>query len=562
MGQDLLFTLTSYMLILIVLAKWLGNCMTPLVFDRPLKGTVILERWLFKYCKIVDKEMNWLQYFTAMMVFNLLGGLILFLVLRFQASLPLNPQHLGNLSWHLSLNTAISFMTNTNWQAYAGETTLSYFSAMVGLTVQNFLSAATGIAILFALLRGLIRQQTMQLGNAFRDLTRITLFILLPLSFVIALLLVSQGVIQNISPYQRFMTLQGQDQLLPGGPVASQEAIKLLGSNGGGFFNANSAHPFENPTGMSNWIEMLSMLLIPAALCFTFGNVVRDRKQGTAILWVMSLLFISAVLLLAWTESRGGPNWGRIGADSLLNMEGKESRFGLVGSTLFTVITSASSCGAVNAMLDSFTPLGGLIPLWLIQLGEVVFGGVGSGLYGLLIHVMLAVFIAGLMIGRTPHYLGKKIGLQEMKMAALFLLITPCLILVGTALAISLPAGTVAIANPGAHGFTEILYAMSSVANNNGSAFAGLSVTSLFWDLLTAIMMLAGRFLPFIPLLYLAHIQAGRKIQPMSAASLNTTSPLFIVMILGVILLMGALTFIPPLALGPLIEHLQLTHGQ
>ena len=558
MAAEAFLLLACYMAVLLVLAKPLGDYMTGLVQDRALPGTRGFENLIYRVCGASSDEMNWRQYLFAILFVNGTGIVFLFLVLFFQGALPLNPQNLPGLSWHLALNTAISFVTNTNWQAYAGESTISYFSEMVGLAVQNFLSAATGMAIVFALMRGFARHTTDKLGNAWRDLTRITLFVLLPLSLIMALFLVSQGVIQNFSPYVTLTTLEGVQQMLPMGPVASQEAIKTLGTNGGGLFNVNSAHPFENPTSLTNFIQMLSIFIIPAALCFTFGNVVRDRRQGHTLLWAMSIIFLVAAAVVMWAELSGNPHFTALGADSAINMEGKESRFGILNSSLFAVITTAASCGAVNAMHDSFTALGGMIPMWLMQLGEVVFGGVGAGLYGMLMNVLLAVFIAGLMIGRTPEYLGKKIGVQEMKMAAIYILITPSLVLLGTALMMMTEAGRAGIFNPGPHGFSEVLYAVSSAANNNGSAFGGVSANTPFWNLLLGSAMLFGRFLPFIPLMMIAGSLAERKIQPASPGTLPTQGPLFVSLIIGVVLLVGALTFIPALALGPVIEHLQM----
>ncbi|WP_312239763.1 potassium-transporting ATPase subunit KdpA [Pantoea sp.] len=557
MASEAFLLLAAFLAILLIVAQPLGHLLTSLALDRPLPGTVTLERGIARLCGIQNSEMNWRQFLSALLLFNLIGLIFLFIVLMLQGVLPLNPQRLPGLSWHLALNTAISFVSNTNWQSYAGESTMSYFSETVGLTVQNFLSAATGITVLFALMRGFFRHSSDKLGNAWRDLTRIILFVLLPLSLLIALFFISQGTIQNFTPYVTATTLEGARQTLPMGPVASQEAIKMLGTNGGGLFNANSAHPFENPTALTNFVQMLAIFAIPAALCFTFGNVVRERAQGRAILWAMSLLFVLTAVLVMMAEVRGNPHLIAFGADSAMNWEGKESRFGILNSSLFAVITTAASCGAVNAMHDSFTALGGLIPLWLIQLGEVVFGGVGSGLYGMLMNVLLAVFIAGLMIGRTPEYLGKKIGVPEMKMAAIYILITPCLVLTGTALAMMTGAGRAGIFNPGAHGFSEALYALSSAANNNGSAFAGLSANTLFWNLLLGAAMLLGRFVPFIPLLMIAGSLAARKSQPPGVGTLPTHGGLFVALLIGTVLLVGALTFIPSLALGPIVEHLQ-----
>lgn len=558
MAAEGFLLLASYMLVLLGLSRPLGYALTGWVQDRSLPGIAAIERGVWRLCGMRDEEMNWRHYLCAILLFNLLGLVFLFSLLMLQGRLPFNPAGLPGLSWHLALNTAISFVSNTNWQAYAGESTLSYFSQMMGLTVQNFLSAASGIAVLFALMRGFARHSTDRLGNAWRDLTRITLFVLLPLSLIMALFLVSQGALQNVSPYLTFSTLEGAQQTLPMGPVASQEAIKMLGTNGGGFFNVNSAHPFENPSAWSNFVQMLAIFMIPAALCFTFGDVVRDRAQGKTILWAMSLMFIVAAALVMMAEVNGNPHLTVLGADSAMNWEGKESRFGILNSSLFAVITTSASCGAVNAMHDSFTALGGMLPLWLIQLGEVVFGGVGAGLYGMLMNVLLAVFIAGLMIGRTPEYLGKKIGVAEMKMAALYILITPSLVLLGTALAMMTEAGRAGILNPGPHGFSEVLYAVSSAANNNGSAFAGLSANTPFWNLLLGAAMLIGRFAPFIPLLAIAGSLAAKKIQPASSGTLPTHGALFVALIIGTVLLIGALTFIPSLALGPIIEHLQL----
>ena len=548
--------LASYLVILLLLANPLGKVMAGMVRDRPLLPT--LESAIWRLSGVDKKSMGWLHYLLAILLFNAAGLLLLFIILMTQQALPLNPQHLPNLSWHLALNTAVSFVTNTNWQSYAGEITMSNFSQMAGLTVQNFLSAATGIAVAFALIRGFANKSLATLGNAWRDLTRITLFVLLPIGLIIALLLVSQGVVQTWNASVDLHTLEGAKQTLALGPVASQEAIKMLGTNGGGFFNVNSAHPFENPGAISNMIEMLAILLIPAALCFTFGEVVSDRRQGHALLWSMSLMFIAAVAVVMWAELRGNPHFLTLGADSAINMEGKETRFGILNSSLFTVITTAASCGAVNAMHDSFTALGGMIPMWLMQLGEVVFGGVGAGLYGMLLFVVLAVFIAGLMIGRTPEYLGKKIDVREMKLTALAILVTPTLVLLGTALAMMSEAGRAGMANPGTHGFSEVLYAVSSAANNNGSAFAGLSANTPFWNLLLAFCMLVGRFGIIIPIMAIAGSLAAKKIQPISSGTLPTHGPLFVCLLIGTVLLVGALTFIPALALGPVAEHLQL----
>ncbi len=550
--------IASFLLILFVLARPLGAGLARLIGNHSLPGTARVERLIWRGLGISTDEMNWKQYLLAILALNVLGLTLLFLLLLWQHLLPLNPQQLPGLPWHLALNTAVSFVTNTNWQAYSGETTLSYFSQMAGLTVQNFLSAATGIAVVFALIRAFTRQSMNTLGNAWVDLVRITLWILCPIALVIALFFIQQGSLQNLLPYQTFTTLEGVQQLLPMGPVASQEAIKMLGTNGGGFFNANSAHPFENPTALTNMVQMLAIFLIPAALCFAFGDAAGDRRQGRMLLWAMSLIFIVCVAVVMWAEVQGNPHLLQFGADSTLNMEGKESRFGVLVSSLFAVVTTAASCGAVIAMHDSFTALGGMVPMWLMQIGEVVFGGVGSGLYGMLLFVLLAVFIAGLMIGRTPEYLGKKIDVREMKMTALAILVTPALVLLGTALAMMTDAGRSAMLNPGPHGFSEVLYAVSSAANNNGSAFAGLSANTPFWNCLLAFCMFVGRFGVIIPVMAIAGSLVAKKSQPASPGTLATHGALFVGLLIGTVLLVGALTFIPALALGPVAEHLSL----
>lgn len=560
MAANAFLLIAFYLLLLMVLAQPLGRGLASLVADKPVFAR--LEAPLWRLLGAQQSDMRWPHYLLAILLFNALGFVVLLAILLMQGALPLNPQQLPGLSWHLALNTAVSFVTNTNWQSYSGESTLSYFSQMVGLTVQNFLSAATGIAVAFALIRGFANRSSTTLGNAWRDLTRITLFVLLPISLLMALFFVSQGSIQNFAPYHSFSTLEGVQQTLSMGPVASQEAIKMLGTNGGGFFNANSSHPFENPTVLTNLVQMLSIFLIPAALCFAFGESVRDRRQGHMLLWAMTLMFVAAVSVVMWAELQGNPHFLQLGADSAINMEGKETRFGILNSSLFAVITTAASCGAVNAMHDSFTALGGMVPMWLMQLGEVVFGGVGAGLYGMLLFVLLAVFIAGLMIGRTPEFLGKKIDVWEMKMTALAILVTPALVLIGTALAMMTDAGRSAMANPGIHGFSEVLYAVSSAANNNGSAFAGLSANTPFWNLLLAACMLLGRFGIIIPVMAIAGAMAVKKVQPVGNGTLPTHGPLFIGLLIGTVLLVGALTFIPALALGPVAEHLQLVQGQ
>ncbi|ACT48361.1 potassium-transporting ATPase subunit KdpA [Methylotenera mobilis] len=533
-----------------------------------------------------DTEMGWKQYAIALLLFNLVGVAFVYILQRWQVWLPLNPQHFSAVSVDSSFNTAISFVTNTNWQGYSGETTMSYLSQMLGLTVQNFLSAATGIAVVFALIRGFARHTSKTIGNFWVDMTRSTLYILLPLSFVFAIALMGQGVIQNFDAYKEVSTLQpttystaneaGQlinqtanTQTLAMGPVASQEAIKMIGTNGGGFFNTNSAHPFENPTPLSNFLQMLAIFLIPAGLCFAFGMMVGDRRQGWAVFSAMAIVFVVMAAVAISAEQAGNPILTASGADQTVsvsqsgmalqsggNMEGKETRFGIVSSALFATVTTAASCGAVNTMHDSLTPIGGLVPMWLIQLGEVIFGGVGSGLYTMLIYAVLAVFIAGLMIGRTPEYLGKKIEIFDMKMTAIIILVTPLLVLIGTAIAVSVTSGTVGVANPGAHGFSEMLYALSSAANNNGSAFAGLSANTPFYNTLLAFAMFFGRFGIILPVLAIAGSMAAKKRIPVSLGTMPTHGALFVTLLIGAVILVGALTYIPALALGPVIEHL------
>ncbi|WP_368884511.1 potassium-transporting ATPase subunit KdpA [Providencia vermicola] len=563
MAVTALLLIASFLLVLIVLAKPLG-----LFIARLIEGD--MPRFVMKTEAVVWRcsglkqpgremtEMNWSRYALAILLFNLLGFILLFTLLIFQGHLPLNPQQLPGMSWDLAFNTAVSFVTNTNWQSYSGENSLSYLSQMAGLTVQNFLSAATGIAVVFALIRAFVRHNSKTLGNAWVDITRITLYLLLPLAIIFALFFVSQGVIQSFSPYALSDNLNSSAQFIPMGPVASQEAIKLLGTNGGGFFGANSSHPFENPTALSNFVQMLAIFLIPTALCFAFSRTVGDNKQGNALLWVMAIIFVIAAMLVINAEYVGNPFLSEFSASSTANMEGKESRFGILGSALYAVVTTAASCGAVNGMHDSFTALGGMIPMWLMQIGEVVFGGVGSGLYGMLLFVLLAVFIAGLMIGRTPEYLGKKIEVREMKLVAIAILVTPTLVLCGTTLALMTETGRAAILNPGAHGFSEVLYAFSSAANNNGSAFAGLSTNTPFYNTILAIVMLLGRFGVILPVLAIAGSLTMKKPQIANTANLPTHGPVFVGLLILTVLLIGALTFVPALALGPIAEHLQI----
>jgi len=514
-----------------------------------------------------DRSMNWAQYAFALLAFNALGVLVVYLLQRWQIWLPLNPAGMVAVSPDSAFNTAISFVTNTNWQGYGGESTMSYFTQMLALAVQNFLSAATGIAVVFALFRGFAAKSTGVIGNFWVDITRITAWVLLPLAMVFAVFLVSQGVVQNLDDYQTVSTLEmtSGTQTIAMGPVASQEAIKLIGTNGGGFFNTNSAHPFENPTALANFFQMLSIFLIPAALCFAFGREVGDIRQGWAILAAMTVIFVVAVMAITPAEQAGNPQLASLGVDqsntalqSGGNMEGKEARFGINASALFATITTAASSGAVNAMHDSFTPLGGMVPMVLMQLGEVVFGGVGSGLYGMLIFAILAVFIAGLMIGRTPEYLGKKIEVHEMKLTSIAILITPILVLAGTAIAVMSGAGRAGIANPGPHGFSEILYALSSAANNNGSAFAGLSANTPFYNTLLGVVMWLGRFGVIVAVLAIAGGLACKKRLPVTAGTMPTHGPLFVGLLIGTVLLVGLLNYVPALALGPVVEHLML----
>ena len=560
MNPHALVLLGVFLTALLLLAKPLGTYIAN-VMDGRFNFASRIERPIYRMAGVrPEQEMNWLRYAFAIILFNTLGLLAVYLLQRVQLWLPLNPQAMPNVSPDSAFNTAISFVSNTNWQGYAGESTMSYLTQMLALAVQNFFSAATGIAVVVALIRGFARHTAKTIGNAWVDLTRVTLHVLLPLSIIVAVILAGQGVIQNFDAYREVATLQAPTtQTLAMGPVASQEAIKMLGTNGGGFFNANSAHPFENPTPLTNFVEMLSIFLIPAALCFCFGQMVGDRRQGWALLTAMTLLFVVLAGAAMHFEQQGNPLLTQLGIDpSLGNMEGKEARFGIADSGLFAAITTAASCGAVNAMHDSFTPLGGMIPLVLMQLGEVVFGGVGTGLYGMLLFAIMAVFISGLMIGRTPEYLGKKIEIHEMKMTSIAILVTPLLVLIGTAVAVMSNGGLAGIANPGAHGFSEILYAFTSAANNNGSAFAGLSANTPFYNILLGVAMWFGRFGVIVPVLAIAGSLAAKKRLAASEGTLPTHGPLFITLLIGVVLLVGLLNYVPALALGPVIEHLTL----
>lgn len=527
-----------------------------------------VERLIYRLSGVsAEQDHSWKAYAFAIIVFNLLGTLVVFALQRFQNVLPANPTGMGAVEPTSAFNTALSFATNTNWQGYGGESTMSYLTQMLGLGVQNFLSAATGIAVMAALIRGFRSKQASSLGNAWIDLTRTTLHILLPICLIFSVLLVSQGVVQTFQPSVKAQLIEAtedadgkavSEQVIAVGPVASQIAIKQLGTNGGGFFNANSAHPLENPTPLSNFLQVLAILLIPAALCFTFGHMVRDKRQGIAIFAAMSLLFILFLIPTVIAEQSGNPAFAKNGLESNANWEGKEARFGIENSALWAVATTAASNGSVNSMHDSYTPMGSMMPMILMQLGEVVFGGVGSGLYGMLIFAVMTVFVAGLMVGRTPEYLGKKIEPFEMKMVSLVILIPCCLVLIGAAVSLIAGTGQSSMSNPGAHGFSQLLYNYTSMANNNGSAFAGFSANVPFHNLLGGVLMWISRFWLIVPVLALAGSLARKKLVPASAGTLPTHTPLFVILLATVVLVVGALTFIPALALGPIVEQLQM----
>ncbi|MBA5606440.1 potassium-transporting ATPase subunit KdpA [Duganella sp. FT3S] len=601
-------TMQSFMLLAVFLAVLLALAYPlGIVLARVGDGSAVpglgwlgkLEQLLYRAAGIAGKDgkvegQNWKAYAVALLAFNALGALAVYGLQRVQQWLPLNPQAMANVSPDSAFNTAVSFVSNTNWQGYSGEQAMSYLTQMLVLAGQNFFSAATGIAVAYALIRGFSSRSAKSIGNFWVDITRSTLYVLLPLSLVFAVFLVGQGAIQNFSAYKEVTlldpvtytqpkvgadgqplkdakgepvteTLTTTTQTIAMGPVASQEAIKMLGTNGGGFFNANSAHPYENPTPLANFFQMIAIFLIPAGLCFAFGRMVGDLRQGWAVLAAMTLLFVVCTVAVMGAEQQAHPALQAMGVDQGMsalqaggNMEGKETRFGISASTLFAAVTTAASCGAVNSMHDSFMPLGGMIPMLLIQFGEVIFGGVGSGLYGMLIFAILAVFIAGLMIGRTPEYLGKKIQSYEMKMTSIAILVTPTLVLAGTAIAVLTDAGKAGIANPGAHGFSEILYAFSSAANNNGSAFAGLSANTPFYNTMLAIAMWFGRFAMIVPILAVAGSLAGKKRLEANAGTMPTHGPIFVGLLVGVVALVGVLNYVPALALGPVVEHLQL----
>ncbi len=598
MNTNLLLQYGFFFAVLFLLAWPLGLYMAR-IYRGDLPAFVAWLRPLENFCYRLagvrhGDDMGWRRYAGAVLAFSLLGVLAVYALQRLQLWLPFNPQAMANTTPDLAFNTAVSFVTNTNWQAYGGETTMSYLTQMLGLAVQNFLSAATGMAVVVALMRGFQRKEASGIGNFWIDMVRSTLYVLLPLSLILALALVGQGVVQSVAPYASVPLTQAVDyeqpklgadgqpvldaegkpvleaatakeQTLALGPAASQIAIKHLGTNGGGFFNANSSHPYENPTPLSNLLQMLAIVLIPAALCFTFGRWVGDLRQGLAILAAMTAILVALLAVEVWAEQAGNPLFERLGlatqGSELMaggNMEGKEARFGISATSLFVTVTTAVSCGAVNAMHDSLTPLGGLVPLWLMQLGEVVFGGVGSGLYGMLVFAIVGVFVAGLMIGRTPEYLGKKIEAYEMKMAAVAILATPLAVLLGTALSLMLEAGTAGVFNPGAHGFSEVLYAFSSAANNNGSAFAGLGANTPYYNTALGLAMLFGRFMIIAAVLAIAGSLVAKKRIPPSAGTLPTHTTLFVVLLIGTVIVVGALTFLPSLALGPVVEHLQM----
>ncbi|CDG81351.1 potassium-transporting ATPase subunit KdpA [Janthinobacterium agaricidamnosum] len=598
MTTQSILLLVVFLVVLLALAYPLGLYMAKVAGDGPLRGLGWLqkiENVLYRWSGMsADRAMNWKTYAIALVVFNTVGAFFVYALQRLQGFLPLNPQGLGTITPDSSFNTAVSFVANTNWQGYSGEQTMSYLTQMLGLACQNFFSAATGIAVIFALVRGFSARSSKSIGNFWVDLTRSTLYVLVPLSLVLSVIFMGEGVIQNFSAYKEVPLLDqvaystpktGADgqpvldqagqpvmeaqvaktQVIAMGPVASQESIKMLGTNGGGFFNANSAHPFENPTVMSNFLQMLAIFIIPAGLCFTFGRMVGDMRQGWAVLAAMTLIFVVMTAAVMGAEQQASPGLQALGVDqnvTLLqsggNMEGKETRFGISSSSLFAAITTAASCGAVNSMHDSYMPLGGMVPLLLMQFGEVVFGGVGTGLYGMLMFAILAVFIAGLMIGRTPEYLGKKIQAYEMKMVSLAILVTPALVLTGTAIAVMVDAGKAGVANPGAHGFSEILYAFSSAANNNGSAFAGLSANTPFYNIMLAIAMWFGRFAVIVPVLAVAGSLASKQRLSANAGTMPTHGAMFISLLIGVVILVGVLNYIPSVALGPIVEHLQL----
>jgi K+-transporting ATPase ATPase A chain len=592
MSMQSIVLLIVFLAVLLALAYPLGMLLTRVGDGSAIPGMgwlARLENLIYRAAGVDPKEgQGWKSYAVSLLLFSVIGALVTYALQRVQVWLPLNPQAMANVSPDSAFDTAVSFVANTNWQGYSGEQTMSYLTQMLALAVQNFFSAATGIAVAYALIRGFASRSAQSIGNFWVDVVRSTLYLLLPLSLLFAVFLMGQGVIQNFSAYQEVQlldpvtysqpkvgadgqplkdakgeviteTLTATTQTIAMGPVASQEAIKMLGTNGGGFFNANSAHPYENPTALSNFVQMLAIFLIPAGLCFAFGRMVGDQRQGWAVLGAMTVLFVMCTCVIMGAEQTAHPGLQALNVDQSMGyMEGKETRFGVSASALFAAVTTAASCGAVNAMHDSFTPIGGMMPMLLIQFGEVIFGGVGSGLYGMLIFAIMAVFIAGLMIGRTPEYLGKKIQSYEMKMTSIAILVTPTLVLAGTAIAVLCDAGKAGIANPGAHGFSEILYAFSSAANNNGSAFAGLSANTPFYNTMLAIAMWFGRFAMIVPILAIAGSLAGKQRLEANAGTMPTHGAMFIGLLCGVVVLVGVLNYVPALALGPVVEHLQL----
>jgi potassium-transporting ATPase potassium-binding subunit len=570
---NILIQLTIFCLLVTLLSIPLGLYMAKVfagehTFLDPVMKP--LEQIIYRICGVnAAEEQTWTEYAVAMLLFSAAGMILLYLIERLQFYLPFNPQAMTAVAPDLAFNTAASFTTNTNWQAYAGESTMSYFTQMAGLAFHNFVSAAAGIAVAIAVVRGFVRRSGKTLGNFWVDMTRTILWILLPACIVLTVVLVWQGVPQNFSAYHQIKTVEGAQQTIPGGPVASQETIKELGTNGGGFFNANSAHPYENPTPLTDLIEMISIFAIGAGLTHTFGVMAGDRRQGWALFAAMGLLFLAGAAVAIMSEQRGNPNFAAMGINQTAstsqsggNMEGKEVRFGIVSSAMWATITTDTSCGAVNSMHDSYTPLGGLIPLLDIQIGEIIFGGVGSGLYGMLVMAILAVFIAGLMVGRTPEYLGKKIEGREMKLAMLFILIFPAVILLPAGVAVVIKPGLAGITNPGPHGFTQILYAYTEASGNNGSAFGGLNANTPFYNVTLAVVMLFGRFMMKIPVLALAGSLVAKRTVPPSAGTFPTNGGIFVVLLIGVILIVAALTFFPADALGPIVEHLAMVKGQ
>jgi potassium-transporting ATPase potassium-binding subunit len=550
----------AFLVILVLTAPLLGKYMYKVFMGedhilKPVFGG--LERVIYGIAKTdAGYEMNWKTYTFGVLIFNLFGFLLLFILQMIQAYLPLNPEKLPNVSWHLAFNTAVSFVTNTNWQSYSGENTLSYLVQMLGLTVQNFLSAATGIVVAIALIRGLTRKTTDALGSFWVDLTRCVIYVLLPLSIILSVILVGQGAVQTLSHYVTATTLEGSKQIIAVGPAASQVAIKQLGTNGGGFFGANSAHPFENPTPLTNFLEMFGLIIISAGLVFTYGYYVKSKRQAWAVFLTMFLLLVAGLSISLWSEYSHNNVLNVAG-----NMEGKETRFGVANSVLFSVITTATSCGAVNSMHDSLSPLSGMVAMFNLMLGEIIFGGVGSGLYGMIIFIFLTVFIAGLMVGRTPEFLGKKVEAFEIKMAILAILAPSLIIKIFSAIACSVPAGLAGLNNAGPHGLSEIMYAFSSAAGNNGSAFGGLNTNTVFYNLMLGFGMIVGRYGVIVPVLAIAGSMARKKITPVSSGTFRTDNWLFVLLLLSIILIVGGLTFFPPLALGPVVEHFLMNLG-